>query len=147
MAEPGSSATIRWKVHLRSAPDVVYTALATDGGRRRFWAESAIERDGVIEFRFADGTTLHSTILERREQQRFALTYFGGSRVTFDLTAGPDGGTDLQVSERNVPPAEREHNLPGWVSFLLTLKAAVDFDVDLRNHDPSRSWRDGYVDV
>jgi hypothetical protein len=34
----------------------------------------------------------------------------------------------------------------GWVSVLLALKAAVDFGVDLRNHDPERTWSTGFVD-
>jgi hypothetical protein len=32
------------------------------------------------------------------------------------------------------------------VSVLLALKAAVDFSVDLRNHDAGRTWCSGYVD-
>jgi hypothetical protein len=29
---------------------------------------------------------------------------------------------------------------------LFPFKAAADFGVDLRNHDPSRSWDQGYAD-
>ena len=36
--------------------------------------------------------------------------------------------------------------IAGWVSVLLTLKAAIDFDVDIRNHDPKRTWDQGYAD-
>jgi hypothetical protein len=32
------------------------------------------------------------------------------------------------------------------VSVLLALKAAADFGVDLRNHDPARTWWQGYCD-
>jgi predicted nucleic acid-binding Zn ribbon protein len=32
------------------------------------------------------------------------------------------------------------------VSVLMALKAAVDFSVDLRNHDPDRTWDHGYVE-
>jgi hypothetical protein len=34
----------------------------------------------------------------------------------------------------------------GWVSWLMAMKAAVDFGVDLRNHDAERTWFDGYAD-
>jgi hypothetical protein len=34
----------------------------------------------------------------------------------------------------------------GWVSVLMAMKAAVDHGVDLRNHDASRSWSNGYAD-
>jgi hypothetical protein len=36
--------------------------------------------------------------------------------------------------------------MAGWVSVLLALKAAADFGIDLRNHDPARTWNKGYVD-
>ena len=29
---------------------------------------------------------------------------------------------------------------PGWVSVLLELKAAADYNVDVRNHDVTRTW-------
>jgi hypothetical protein len=36
--------------------------------------------------------------------------------------------------------------IAGWVSVQLALKAAVDFGVDLRTHDPARSWDQGYAE-
>lgn len=32
------------------------------------------------------------------------------------------------------------------MSVLLNMKAAVDFGIDLRSHDLSRTWLEGYVD-
>jgi len=43
---------IRWKLHLKSSPQDVYQLLSTNEGRARFWAESAIEQDGMIHFMF-----------------------------------------------------------------------------------------------
>jgi hypothetical protein len=31
-------------------------------------------------------------------------------------------------------------------SVLRALKAAADFDVDVRDHDPERTWAQGYAD-
>jgi hypothetical protein len=121
--------------------------LATGEGRRRFWAVSAEEADGTIAFRFANGQRLDARIIERRPPTRFALSYFGNSTVAFDLAAVGEGGTDLLLTETGVPELETLENLPGWVSVLLGLKAAVDFGIDLRNHDPARQWEQGYVDV
>jgi len=28
----------------------------------------------------------------------------------------------------------------------MALKAAIDFDVDVRSHDPQRTWDQGFVD-
>jgi hypothetical protein len=101
----------------------------------------------VVEFRFADGQSWRGRILERVPPSRFTITYFEDSRVTFELAPDGSGGTELRLLERGVPPHAWQDNYAGWVSVLLTLKAAVDFGIDLRNGDPRRTWAAGYVDV
>jgi uncharacterized protein YndB with AHSA1/START domain len=139
--------TIRWRIHLRSAPEAVYALLATDAGRARFWAQRTIEAGDAVRFEFANGQAVESIVLEREPPRRFALTYFAGSRVVFNLAPDGAGGTDLELVERGVPEGERLDNLAGWVSVLLALKAAADFGIDLRNDDRAKRWEDGYVDV
>jgi hypothetical protein len=51
-----------------------------------------------------------------------------------------------QNDPAGVQHAERSELAAGWVSWLLAMKAAVDFSVDLRNHDPDRTWQYGYAD-
>ncbi len=138
---------IRFRVHLSSPPEKVFEFLATDAGRSAFWAYSAKERRGVIHFHFSNGMELESRILESIPHQRFSVEYFGGSQATFDLAQDSDGGTDVTLVETSVPPEWLAEHRAGWVSVLLTLKAAVDFSIDLRNKDPERSWENGYVDV
>jgi hypothetical protein len=66
---------------------------------------------------------------------------------------------DLGAADRFAPPrllrqrtislaTERVHTevIAGWVSVLMCLKAAVDFGVDLRAHDPEKHWDNGYVE-
>ena len=64
--------------------------------------------------------------------------------VNFELKHDGKGGTDLSLSATKVKYLIVE--LPGWVPVLMALKGAVDFDVDLRNHDRNRTWEEGYVD-
>ncbi len=85
-------------------------------------------------------------MLEQIPPHRYAVEYFGGSRVAFDVASDGASGTDLVLTESGISPDEWAENYAGWVSVLLSLKAAVDFEVDLRNHDPARSWKIGYVD-
>jgi uncharacterized protein YndB with AHSA1/START domain len=144
---PSGLPPIRWRVHLRSAPEAVYRALTTAEGRARFWAESAEQDGDVIRFRFSNGQQLDARVLEQTSPVRFRLTYFGGGVVTFDLARTDDGGTDLTVTDEVTSAEEYGHNRAGWVAVLLVLKAAIDFDVDLRSHDTSRTWEHGYVDV
>lgn len=142
---------IRWRVHLRASPEAVFEALDTPAGRRSFWAESADEiSSGVIELVFASGERLRARVIERAPARRFAVSYFGGSVARFELEPDGAGGTELCLTETGVPPEHWLDNHAGWVSVLMSLKAAVDHGIDLRNHDPRRIWTPGgggYVDV
>ncbi len=136
---------IRWRLHLRSSPEVVYGMLATDDGRAAFWAETAVEVDGVIHFRFVNGVEYRGRVLEADPPRRFRLDYFR-STVDFMLEPDGEGGTDLTMTNSCFHPDDRAELLAGWLNVLLPLKAAVDFGVDLRGHDPTRTWEGGYVD-
>jgi hypothetical protein len=139
--------TIQWRIHLSSPPEKVFDALATDQGRRTFWATEAPEVNGSIHFKFANGMLYKSRVIENRRPDLFVIEYFGGSRVEFGLVKDGIGGTDLTMTEGQVPEENRLIHLPGWIPVLLALKVAVDFSVDLRNHDSGRTWDHGYVDV
>ncbi len=136
---------IRWRMHLDAPPEVVYEALSTAKGRASFWAESAAERDGVIQFRFINGVEVASRILERRPPRLFSVDYMGGP-ATFELEPDGAGGTDLRLTHEGVADADWNETHAGWLNVLFPLKAWVVHGVDLRNHDPRRLWDDGFAD-
>lgn len=136
---------IRWCIHLNTPPYHVYALLSTNEGRARFWAESAVEKDGSIDFVFPGGQTWRGKILKNNPPHRFRVEYYGGSIATFSLDDDGAGGTDLTLTDEGVEPADRCEVRAGWVSVLLALKAAADFSVDLRNHDPLRTWGQGFA--
>ena len=137
---------IRWKIHLKSAPEAVYEKLSTDEGRAALWAEAAAERDSVIHFVFPNQAEWNGKILENVPAHKFKVEYYGGSITTFELKSDGAGGTDLTLTDQGAPEEDRTEVIAGWVSVLMALKASVDFGVDLRNHDPKRTWDDGYVE-
>jgi len=132
-------------MHFASPPERVYSTLATDEGRASFWAESAVERNGVITFVFPGHSPVDGEILERDPHRHFALRYFGAT-VRFVLSSDGAGGTELVLDSEQVDEDEHTEVVAGWVSVLMAMKAAVDHGVDLRNHDPSRSWAQGYAE-
>jgi uncharacterized protein YndB with AHSA1/START domain len=142
---PAQPRPVRWRLHLATPPEAVYRFLASDEGRAAFWAEAAPQHDGVIEFAFSNGWRTRSRLIEAVPGRRFALEYLG-SPTRFELAPDGRGGTDLTLLAENVPEADWHEVHAGWVSVLLALKAAADFGVDLRNHDPERSWDQGFVD-
>ncbi|MCM3871249.1 MAG: SRPBCC domain-containing protein [Pyrinomonadaceae bacterium] len=128
-----------------SPTSAVYQMLATNEGRAKFWAESAVEVDGKIHFIFPNGQSWLGRLIEHVPPQRLGVQYLGGSVATFRLEDDGHGGTDLTLTDEGFSEEEAEV-LSGWVSVLLALKAAVDHGVDLRNHDEGRTWDEGFVD-
>jgi len=140
------SNTICWRLHLKSPIDRVYQILSTDAGRASFWAESAIERNGYIHFAFPNGLTWDALIKRANPPHHYEVQYFDNSDAAFALEEDGQGGTDLILTDTGVPTEHRTEVMAGWVSVLMSLKAAVDCEVDLRTHDPERHWDDGYVE-
>lgn len=145
MSQTRSSRSVRWCLHLATAPQDVFEALATDAGRGTFWAESTHEADGRITFNFIGAPPHVGRVVHSEPPSKFTLEYYGAT-TTFALASNGTGGTDLELLATGVEPEEYEETLAGWVSVLLALKATLDFGVDLRNHDPSRTWQHGYAD-
>lgn len=136
---------IVWRLHLPVPPDRVYAALNSDAGRQSFWAESAVEQDGVIHFHFINGIRYASRLLSRTPSREWTIEYFGGA-ARFELVADGRGGTDVTLTHSGVAEADRVETYAGWLNVLLPLKAWLAHGIDLRNHDPQRTWDDGYVD-
>ena len=84
-------------------------------------------------------------ILGRKENEHFSIDYFDAP-VRFDLAPDGWGGTDLTLVHSNIAPDQFHILHAGWISVLMALKAAADHGIDLRNHDPARSWSQGYAD-
>jgi len=136
---------IRWRMHLPVSPERVYEALDSDEGRAALWAESAVERDGAITFRFINGVVCECRILERQPPGLWELDYFGAP-VRFELASDGVGGTDLLLTQTGVGPEDWNEVHAGWLNVLFPLKAWLVHGIDLRNHDPNRSWDEGYAD-
>jgi len=136
---------IRWRMHIPAPPEEVFIALDSDRGRASFWAESAAEVDGHIEFRFINGYAYRGKVLERRPPHVLSIDYFGGP-ARFELSADGAGGTDLLLTHEGVEPGEWNEVHAGWLNVLFPLKAWVTHGVDLRNHDLERTWDQGYAD-
>ena len=132
-------------MHLSVSMERVYEVLDSAEGRAAFWAESAVERDGAIHFRFINGETYDSKVVARRPPHEWAIEYFGGV-ACFELTPDGSGGTDLLLTHEGLAPAEWAETHAGWLNVLFPLKAWLVHGVDLRNHDPRRTWKEGYAD-
>lgn len=137
--------TITWKLYLKSDPKTVFGLLSTSEGRKKFWAEKATEENGVIRFLFPNGHVYDGQILQAIPSKKFQLDYFD-SLVTFLVEPSENDGTDLTLINENVIESDFSEVNAGWISVLMNLKAVADFQCDLRNHNPKKTWDVGYVD-
>ena len=142
----GGENELRLRVHLQSAPEVVYRFLATDAGRESFWAEEARESDSRISWLFPSGDRAETGVLEKAPGKRFVCEYLGGSVAELDLEDDGRGGTDLTLTHREIPEGSLVEHAVRWSSVLMNLKAVADFAIDLRNHSIDLSSDRGFVD-
>ena len=131
--------TVIWKLHLKSDLHTVFDLLTTSEGRKRFWSKKATEEDGVIRFIFPNGQTYDSHIIDTIPNQEFHLDYFN-SLVKFYLAPSEIGGTDLALINEHVAESDYSEVKAGWISVLMNLKAVADYQCDLRNHNPEKTW-------
>lgn len=136
---------IRWRLHLPVPPDRVFAALDSAEEREAFWAESAAEVAGAIEFRFAGGASWSARILVRRPPAVLEIDYAGGP-ARFELAPDGQGGTELLLTQEGVEVGEWNEVHAGWLNVLLPLKAWVVHGARLRNRDAARSWDRGFAD-
>ncbi len=136
---------IKWKLHLKSSPQKVFEFLSTSDGRKKFWAESAEEKEGYINFSFINGQEYKSEIIKCQPHSLYEIDYFGWV-LRFELADDGSGGTDLTMTNFAVSDDEYLDVYAGWLSVLFALKGAVDFNIDLRNHDKNRTWDNLFVD-
>ena len=87
---------IKWEMHFNSSPQVVYEGLATAEGRAKYWAESAEEKDGVIEFQILGYPPFQGKVLDKIPKKLFKVEYFG-TIVTFKLESDGKRGTNMQL--------------------------------------------------
>lgn len=135
---------IAWAIHVQRTAEEIYAILDSAEGRSRFWAEAAAERDGEIEFRFINGTIHLARVLSRQPPREWTIEYFGG-RCTFHLESDGATGTDVRLTH-DYPGEDWTEVYAGWLNVLLPLKAWAQHGIDLRNHDPRRTWDQGFVD-
>lgn len=142
--DANTTTRIVWRLRLTSAPERVFAAWLSPPDHERFWCErSDVQPDGFRQH-FIDGTVAFCAVEETTAPVHIRLRYFM-TRVDVHLERRGDG-TDLTLTVLDVEPHEWHDVHAGWLNVLLPFKAWVDFGVDLRNHDPLRTWAQRYAD-
>ena len=135
---------IVWRLHLRASRETVYHSWLSVAEHPSFWCERSRSEGKGFELTFINGHVEHVRILRREPSKAIGFTYFG-SHVTLEFEEH-ERGTDLCMTNDNVPRQEWEDVNSGWLNVLLPFKAWVDFGIDLRNHDVTRTLYHRFAD-
>jgi uncharacterized protein YndB with AHSA1/START domain len=123
---------IFWKLHFVSSPEKVYSALSKSEERKKYWADSAEEKNGVISYVFNNlNFTDVGKVIEAVPNKKYSVVYLS-TEVTFTIKSDGKGGADMALLVKKVPADRKVELIAGWVNWLMTMKAAVDHGIDLR---------------
>lgn len=129
---------------MQTAIEAVFECLTTKSGIESFWAERAIIKENYVMFEFPNGMNYTSKIYEISYPTDFQLDYFK-SKLHIQLFRADKGGTILSLLNDQVADPEFAEVSAGWVSVLMNLKAVLDYNCDLRNHDGEKTWDQGFI--
>jgi uncharacterized protein YndB with AHSA1/START domain len=139
-----STDPIVWRLRLAASAERVFAAWLTPADHARFWCEHSQHLPDGFRLDFIDGSSETCTVEDAVAPVAISFRYFG-SHVELQFESS-NTGTDLTLTAHDVPATDWQDVHAGWLNVLLPFKAWVDFGIDLRNHDPSRTWRERYAD-
>ncbi len=138
---------VSWRLHLKSPPEKAFMLWTTDEGRIKFWVELSESNEKEFQLTFINGETVTCRIIKTFPYESFDFTYFEGTTVQLKFEKTPDGGTDFKLTESGYKTLEhRNLHYAGWLNVLFPFKAMCDYGIDLRNHDRTRTWEEGFAD-
>lgn len=117
-----------------------------------FPVKAAIEpkKGGTISLKWLAGDTLDREITQFNLNRKLAFPFGDGGEVvtvTFRKVAGGTICSLCQSGMKKSPKGRVMHTgcMQGWTFFLTNLKSYLEQGIDLRSHDPKRSYRQNYV--
>jgi uncharacterized protein YndB with AHSA1/START domain len=110
-------------------------------------------KGGRLYFEWVAGDKWESEVLAVRKNQLFAFL-FGDKGETVEVKFRKLGRKCIcELHQYNIKtdPKSRyvmhRDTLQGWTFFLTNLKSWLEHGIDLRSHDPGRSYREGYINA
>lgn len=144
----------RLKIEIAAKPEKVFRAWTDDRIVPRWFcvkAEIEPKKKGRLYFEWLGGDKLETRIIDIKKNRLF-LFPFGPKGEKVKLTIIPlkkGSGLELHQYDMKTTPKDRwamhKGCETGWTFFLANLKAYLEHGIDLRSHDPKKSYRQGYI--
>ncbi|MFZ1685169.1 MAG: SRPBCC domain-containing protein [Candidatus Zixiibacteriota bacterium] len=142
------------KIEIAAPPSRVFHAWTDETVIVKWFVEKAkIEprKGGRFYLEWLGGVHGDERILDIRDQ-RYLRFPFGGKQVQVEVKIKKDKKGSIcevrQFQMETTPKAKVEWHMGcknGWVFFLANLKAYLEHGVDLRTHNPRRSYKQDFV--
>lgn len=142
------------KIALAVPPERVFRAWTDQSDIVNWFLSKAILepiKGGRFYMEFLTGQSGDERVLGIRKNIYFCFT-FGKDGETVEVTLKKTKtGTDCILHQFGMKKTEKSRVMwhmgcrNGWVFFLTNLKAYLEHGVDLRSHDPKKTYKDGYV--
>ena len=142
------------KIEIKASPAKVFKAW-TDAGTISRWFTVKTEfepvKSGRIFFEWLGGDKLETTVLAIKKNERLVFP-FGPNKEKVEVKFTKSGrGTLLTLRQYDMlTTSESMWSMHkgcevGWTFFLTNLKAFLEKGIDLRSHDKSQSYKQGYI--
>jgi uncharacterized protein YndB with AHSA1/START domain len=142
------------KIEIKASPEKVYRAWTDDKLITKWFVHKAViepKKGGRFYMKFLGDVESDEKVLGIRKNSYFCFS-FGKAGETVEITIKKSGkGTDCilrQFGMKTSNKAKVQWHMGcrnGWVFFLTNLKSFLEKGVDLRSHDPRKSYKQGYV--
>jgi uncharacterized protein YndB with AHSA1/START domain len=142
------------KVAINKSVASVFRAWTDDKVVSKWFTEKTViqpRKNGRIYFEWLAGDKLDAKVISISKNRHFTFPFGSkGERVTIKFVK--DGrGSICELRQYNMlttPKSRWEMHrgcIQGWTFFLANLKSYLEYGVDLRSHDPQKSYRQQFI--
>ena len=142
------------KIEIAAAPERVYRAW-TDASELSAWfsvrAEIEPRKGGRLFFEWLGGDRLETNVLAVRQNREIRFPFGSRGEEVRVLLRKVKGGTLCTLEQTGMKTSSKQKIemhmgcKTGWAFFLANLKAYLEHGIDLRSHEPRKSYRTGYL--
>jgi uncharacterized protein YndB with AHSA1/START domain len=155
VAKPYDWSQFTQRIEIKAPPSKVFKSW-TDAAEivRWFTVKAVIEprKGGRLYFEWLAGDKLDTRIVRIRKPSLLVFP-FGGGKEEVSVKIRKSGRVSLvelhQYGMKTTPTQKVSMHLGcqvGWTFFLANLKAWLEHGIDLRSHNPKKSYKQGYID-
>ena len=142
------------KIAINASPEKVFRAW-TDAKELSSWftvkTEFEAKKNGRIHFEWLGGDKMDAKVISITKNRQVIIP-FGGKGEKVKVVVKKDGkGAVCELYQYDMKTSEKDKTAmhmgckQGWTFFLTNLKSYLEHGIDLRSHNPKRSYREHFI--